>query len=267
MPPAALCVSVVQVPRTSDGTTIISQVQYCFFQTCHHSVPCFQLRCCAVPLTSFMLLCIPNPSSRALLHITITILCLLGVAISRPTQNITTYVTRDDSNGTTNPSNNGTNNCFPATSVDIASFLLFNYVAHGATVVSYPGEPAFDTLLSVVAAILFPTFGVIRALNFIVRRPLLTAKNDLEVAARSGANCMLVRSSSWKAQKGDNIRNALIKDPGNEPSIRARSTSHSDPSTDNSPKYVPTYSFSRQIKLRNTPKHCRLVDLQAAVAH
>ena len=191
-----------------------------------------------------MLSCIPIPSSRALLHITITILCLLGVA---KTQNSTT----DSPNDTTNPSNNGTTNCFPATSVDIASFLLFNYVAHGATVVSYPGEPAFDTLLSVVAAILFPTFGVIRALNFINRHPLPKAKNDLEVAARSGALCMLVRSSSWKPQKGDNIRNALIKDPDDESSVRARSISHPDLSTGNSPKYVPTYSYSRPIKFTN----------------
>ena len=200
-----------------------------------------------------MLSCIPIPSSRALLHITITILCLLGVANSRPTQNITIDVL----NETTSPSNNGRINCFPATWADIASFLLVNYVAHGATVVSYPGEPAFDTLLSLVAAILFPTFGVIRAFNFITRRPLLTAKNDLKVAARSGALCMLVRSSSWKPQKGDNIRNALIKDPGNESSLRARITGHSDPSTDKSPAYVLTFHIPVQLNSRITFSHTK----------
>ena len=90
-------------------------------------------------------------------------------------------------------------------------------------------------LFHAVIAILSPTYGVIRAFNFIVRLPLLTAKNDLEVAARSGALCMLVRSSSWKPQKGDNIRNALIKDP----------------KTNTSPRYVPTYSYPRPIKLTN----------------
>jgi len=212
-----------------------------------------------------MLSCIPIPSSRALLHITVSTLCFLGEATGRPTQNITIEVPY----GTTN---HGEPNllCPPATWSDIASYLLFNYVAHGATVVSYPGEPAFDTLLCVVAAILFPTFGVIRALNFIIRHPVLTAKNDLEMAARSGALCMLVRSPSWKPQKGDNIRNALIKDPGNESSLRDHDTSRSDPSTNIPPTYVPIYSYSRPNELTNVlsliPKHCHLVNLQAAVA-
>jgi hypothetical protein len=166
-----------------------------------------------------MLSCILIPSSRALLHLTVSILCYLGLATSRSTQNFTIEVPY----GTTN---HGKPNllCTPPTWSDFASYLLLNYVAHGATVVSYPGERAFDTFLCVVAAILFPTFGVIRAFNFIVRHPVLTAKNDLEMAARSGALCMLVRSPSWKPQKGDKIRNVLIKD-------RGRSTSHSDPST------------------------------------
>ena len=160
--------------------------------------------------------------------------------------------------------------CIPATWSGFTSYVLSNYVAHGATVVSYPGELAFDTLLSVVAAILFPTFGIIRAFNFLFRHPSLTARNDLEMAARSGALCMLVRSSSWKPQKGDKIRNALIKDSGNEPSLRGRNTSRLDPSTNISPTYVSTYSYSRPIKLTNVfsliPKHCRLVDLRAPVA-
>jgi hypothetical protein len=212
-----------------------------------------------------MLSCIPIPFSRALLHITVSILCFLGVATSLPTQNITIEVPY----GTTN---HGEPNllCIPATWSDFARYLLLNYVAHGATVVSYPGELAIDTFLCVVAAILFPSFGVIRAFNFIIRHPVLTAKNDLEMAARSGALCMLVRSSNWKPQRGDKIRNALIKDPGNELSLRGRNTSRSDPSTNISPTYVPTYSYSRPIKLMNVfpliPKHCRLVDLQAAVA-
>ena len=214
-----------------------------------------------------MLSRIPIPSSSALLHITVSILCLLGVAISRPTQNITINVP----NGTPNNAEQGSL-CIPATWIDIANYFLFNYVAHGATVVSYPGEPVFHTLLSVVAAILFPTSGVIRSLNFIIRCPLLTAKNDLEVAARSGLLCILVRSSSWKPQQGDNIRNALIKDSDNdsEPSLRARDTSSSNPSAKISPKYVPTYPHSRPIRLTNAfsliPKHRRLVGLHAAMA-
>ena len=180
-----------------------------------------------------MFSCFPIPSLRTLLHITVSIICFLGVATSRRTQNFTIEVPY----GTTNHGD-PYSLCTPATFIDIASFLLFNYVAHGATVVSYPGEPAFDSLLNVAAAILFPTFGFIRALNFIMRHPLLTAKNDLEVTARSGALCMLVRSSSWKPQKGDNIRNALIEDPGNEHLLRGHNISRSDPSANIPPTYV-----------------------------
>ena len=235
-----------------------------------HSFPYyFQLCCRADPSIPFMSSCISIPFSRALLHVTLSILCLLGVAISRPTQNITIDVPTRTTN---NAEQSSLSSCIPATWIDIANYFLFNYVAHGATVVSYPGEPLFDTLLSVVAAILFPTSGVIRSLNFIIRRPLLTAKNDLEVAARSGALCMLVRSSSWKPQQGDDIRNALIKNPGNvsEPSLRAHNTSSSNPNVKISPTYVPTYPYSRPVKLTNVfslvPKHCGLVGLHAAVA-
>ena len=200
------------------------------------------------------------PSSRALLHITLSIL-FLGVALvaSRPTQNITIEVP----SGTTNHGD-PSSFCTPTTWIDIASYLLLNYVAHGATVVSYPGEPAFDTLLCVGAAILFPSFGVIRAFNFIVRHPVLSAKTDLEVACRSGALCMLVRSSSWKPQQGDNIRNALIEDPGDSESNQW------DPCTDGSPMYVPVYSYSRPIQLTNVfsfiPKQCHHVDVHTTVA-
>ena len=187
----------------------------------HQPLPYLQLRCRAVPPISFMSSCIPVPSSRALLLITISILCLLGVATGRSTQNFTIEVPK----GTTNHGD-PESLCTPTTGVDIASFLLFNYVAHGATVVLYPGESGFDLLFVAIVSILFPTYGVIRAFNFIMRHPLLTAKNDLEVATRSGALCMLVRSPSWKPQQGDNIRNALIKDP----------------STNISPRYVSTYS-------------------------
>ena len=207
-------------------TTILQLLQSsCFFQLCHHHhVPYFQL--------SLMLSFIQAPPSRALLHITVSILCFLALATSRPTQNITIEVP----NGTTNHGEPNTF-CTPATWSDITRYLLLNYVAHGATVVSYPGEPAFDVFVCVVTAILFPTFGVIRALNFIIRHPVLTAKSNLEMAARSGALCMLVRSSSWKPRSGDNIMNALIKDPGNE----------QDPSTNISPTYVPTHSYSFKL--------------------
>ena len=208
-------------------------------QLCHHPIPYFQLRCRAVPPISFMPSCFRIPSSRSLLHITLSILCFLAVATSRPTQNITLQVPL----GTTNHGN-ADSLCIPPNSIDIASFLLFNYIAHGATVASYPGEPAFFTFSIVVAAILFPTTGVKRALNLIFRHPRLTSKSDLDVAARSGALCMLVRSPNWKPQQGDDIRNALINDPRGKLSRRGRKTGRSDPSAAISPTYVPIYSHS-----------------------
>ena len=213
-----------------------------------------------------MLSCIPIPSSRDLLHITLSILYFLDVATSRPTQNITLQVPY----GTTNHGDPDSL-CIPPTWIDIASFLLFNYIAHGATVVSYPGELWYFTASIVLGAIFFPTTGVKRAFNLIIRCPRLTAKNDLELAARSGALCMLVRSPSWKPQKGDNIRNARINDSGNKPLLWSRNTSlSSDLSADKSPTCVPIYSYSRPNKLTNPfsliSKHCCRVDLHAAVA-
>ena len=184
--------------------------------------------------------CIPTPSSRALLHITLSILCVLGEAAGRPTQNITIEVPK----GTTT---HGNSFCIPLTRVDIAIFLLFNYIAHGATVVSYPGDPPYLKVFIGLGAILSPTIGVKRALNLIFRRPRRTAKNNLELAARSGALCMLVRSPTWKPQRGDYITNARI----DKPLLRSRNTSRSDPGTYISPTYVPIYLYSKPIKLMN----------------
>ena len=177
--------------------------------------------------------CIPTPSSRTLLHITLSILCLQGMAAGRPTQNITI----EAPNGTTT---HGDSFCIPPTWVDIASFLLFNYIAHGATVVLYPGDPLYLKVLIGLGAMLSPTVGVKRAFNLISRLPRLMAKDNLEMAARSGALCMLVRSSTWKPQRGDNIRNTRI----DKPSLRSRDTSRSDPGTNISPTYVSIYSYS-----------------------
>ena len=210
--------------------------------------------------------CIPIPPSRALLHTTVLILCFLGVASSRPlnTQNITIEVP----NGTTNHGE-PYSFCTPATWSNIASYVLLNYVAHGATVVSYPGEPWFDMFLNIVAAIVFPVFGVIRAFNFIFRCPIRSTGNDLKVAARSGALCMLIRSPNWEPRPGDEITNALINNSGNESSLRSHNaTSHSDSSTNMPLTCVPTYSYSRPIKLMNVlSKHfLQVLDLHAAVA-
>ena len=254
----ALPASVLQVQRTTTP-----RLQSHFLRLCHHPVPYFQLRCRAVPPTSSMSSCIPIPSFRALLHITLSTLCFLGVAASRPTQNVTLQVPY----GTTDHGDPDSL-CIPPTWIDIASFILFNYIAHGATVVSNPGDSS--TFGDVVIAILLPITGIKRALNSIFRHPRLTAKNDLEVAARSGALCMLIRKKGWKPRKGDDIKNALINDPGNILLRRGRKTGRSDRSAIKSLTYVPTYSYSRPSKLNEVfsliPKYCHLFDVLAAMA-
>ena len=220
----------LQVPRIST-----SQLQSHFLQPIHppslssNSAVGLSLR-----LIYFMSSCIPTPSSRALFHITLSILCVLGVAAGRPTQNITIEVPK----GTTT---HGDSFCTPPTWVDIASFLLFNYIAHGATVVSYPGERSYFTAIIVLVTIFSPKIGVKRALNLIIRHPRssIKVKDDLKVALRSGALCMLVRSPNWKPKMGDNIKNAL----------QDRNTSHLGHSANKVlPTYVPIYSYSRPIK-------------------
>ena len=226
-------------------------------------IPYFQLRCRAVPPTSSMSSCIPIPSFRALLHLTLSTLCFLGVAASRPTQN----VTLQGPYGTTDHGDPDSL-CIPPTWMDIASFILFNYIAHGATIVSNPGGSS--TFGGVMVAILLPITGVKRAFNSILRHPRLTAKNDLEVAARSGALCMLIRKQGWKPRKGDDIRNALINNPGDIFSRPGRKTGRSDTSAIESLTYVPTYSYSRPSKLNEVfsliPKYCHLFDVLAAMA-
>ena len=225
-----LIASVLQVSQTS-----APRLQSYFLKFCHHPVPYFQLRYHAVPPISFMSSCLPILSSHALLHITLFTLCFLGLADSRPTQNVTLQVPY----GTTDHGDPDSL-CIPPTWIDIASFFLFNYIAHGATVVSYPGERAYSSFIDVVIAILFPTTGVKKALDLIFRHPRLTSKNDLELAARSGALCMLIRTRSWKPQKGDDIRDAMIDDPHKIFSRRGRENGRSDPSAKMSRPYVPT---------------------------
>ena len=81
---------------------------------------------------------------------------------------------------------------------------------------------------------------------------------------------MLVRKQGWKPRKGDDIRNALINDPGDIFSRRGRKTDRSDTSSIKSLTYVPTYSYSSQSKLNEVfsliPKHCHLLDVLTAMA-
>ena len=115
------------------------------------------------------------------------------------------------SNGTTNH-NNQQILCTPATWTDILSFFLSNYFTHVATVVNFPGESNLSTVVALVSALLVPTSGISRGLTAIVRKAKL-AKKPLNVAARAGALCMVVRSDSWTFCNGDEICNAILRAP------------------------------------------------------
>jgi hypothetical protein len=85
--------------------------------------------------------------------------------------------------------------CRPSSWIDIAIFFLGNYFAHAATIITLPGESTISVAIASLAALLFPITGMVRGVRAI-RRFSILGKNDLEVAARAGALCTIVRSSS-----------------------------------------------------------------------
>jgi hypothetical protein len=92
--------------------------------------------------------------------------------------------------------------CTHATTNSIALLLFANYVAHAATVKSYP---AFSTLLALV----FPSSRIIRVMNALVHMK----GTELQKAARAGALCMVVRSPDWQPQDGDTIHDISLAFP------------------------------------------------------
>ena len=102
--------------------------------------------------------------------------------------------------------------CTPASWTDILSFYLENFFTHVGTVVTYPGESDVSVVVALVSALLLPTAGIARALTAIVRCAKL-AKTPLEVAARAGALCHVVRSDIWTPEDGDDICDAILRGP------------------------------------------------------
>jgi hypothetical protein len=109
-------------------------------------------------------------------------------------------------------SNHGTPGllCTPTKWTDLASFYLFNYVAHAATVLTRPGERPIDFAVTVVGSLLFPAMGLYRGIEAILSGALLGG-GDLRKAARSGALCMLVRSPEWRPVDEEGVCNTVIK--------------------------------------------------------
>jgi hypothetical protein len=88
----------------------------------------------------------------------------------------------------------------------MALFYLANYFAHCLTVKTLPGDSAFASLCGIVIALFFPTSGVVRAVNAIIRNARFGAKDEIHGAARAGALCMIMRTRFWAPQDGDVIR-------------------------------------------------------------
>ena len=106
--------------------------------------------------------------------------------------------------------------CTPSKWTDAATFLLANYVAHAATVKSLPGESTLSTLRNIMSSLLFPISGVKRGVNAIYQRAIF-AQTPLEVAAKAGALCMVVRTLEWKPEHGDVVRIHDIRAPPKKP--------------------------------------------------
>ncbi len=103
--------------------------------------------------------------------------------------------------------------CVPTTYKSILLFLLANYLAHAATVKSYPGDTALSSLLSATWALFFPSSGVIRAMSSLIRHARFTGGNELQNAIRAGALCMVVRSPLWRPHDGDQLNNVRLAFP------------------------------------------------------
>lgn len=110
--------------------------------------------------------------------------------------------------------------CYPLTWMSLATFYIGNFGAYIATVQSIPGEKWPLTSFNMIMALLFPTSGLIRGLNAIVRNfsssffarkvvaKILRIKRwrrdetSLEKACKAGALCIVVRNANWRPKSG-----------------------------------------------------------------
>ncbi|KAF7914367.1 uncharacterized protein EAF01_000773 [Botrytis porri] len=105
--------------------------------------------------------------------------------------------------------------CLPITRSywpSVAAVIIFfatNYLAHAATVKSSPGDDSLLQGCNALLALFFPMSGLLRALNAIVRLPIL-ARNELEKACRAGALCMVVRAPHWRPKPGQKFSVGVV---------------------------------------------------------
>ncbi len=111
--------------------------------------------------------------------------------------------------------------CGPTKWYNVVIFFLGNYLAHAATVKSYPGERTWSLIAATLGALLIPTTGLIRGINAIARNAKFKRKrfwravwrdNDYQTAAAAGALCMVVRKKSWEPYPGDKLLDVMLRD-------------------------------------------------------
>lgn len=116
-------------------------------------------------------------------------------------QNITIPVP----DGTTNHGNPNLL-CFPTKAWDIIVFILGNYAAHVATMITRPGELAFDSLFTRFLTLLLPFSGISIGVGYIYCAAYFQ-KTPLQVALKSLALCEVIRNEDWQPRDGDIVPN------------------------------------------------------------
>jgi hypothetical protein len=106
--------------------------------------------------------------------------------------------------------------CTPSTWKTITTFFLANYFAHAATVKSLPGQTAATGLVMALFALLLPTSGMLMGIDAIYQHAVFSGR-PLDTVSRSGALCVVVRTSFWRPKDGDVVkgvrRNGIIPKP------------------------------------------------------
>lgn len=114
---------------------------------------------------------------------------------------------------------------------EVTVFFIGNYIAHAATVKSYPGEPTSRVVIATIGALLIPTSGLVRGLNSILRnakfkrRGIISAlyhDPDYDTAAASGSLCMVVRKKSWKPYPGDKVSDVILREESRQVPVTGR---------------------------------------------
>ena len=100
--------------------------------------------------------------------------------------------------------------CKPTIWTDLLVFYSVNYVAHAATMKTYPSESTFEKAVTMAFTLLLPATSVWKASLAIRRMAVRNGGSDLRGAARAGALCTVIRSETWKPRAGDSVAGLYI---------------------------------------------------------